>query len=714
MVQYNRNLINNKKLDLSNKLTGGSFFSDLHFGWKLIIIGLVVGAIKLFMLSFFKLKINGLVFPIIFGYLGYQLYTTLTFHMKEIGLSLTNNSNENSSKIIYIITNLKSIIYSLPLLIPKIPRIPTPTFNYQPFKGLRAGIQALKVPIVIDGESFRLSINFPKLEIPFMDPLAGICCVWEQMKKLLAVVEKAIEPPKKIVKKIFGSIKRLCNKVKKFIMNIVNKILGVVKAATKVPIGLLKGVLKFLDFINILAAGSVDGAISDINKVIDDLNEFGKVDDSKDDSKDDFSGGNINNKMCLKDIFYKIHLLDYEEKIDKQSDNIIEKLSIYQIYKIQNSQKEGLIKFVNKKKKKRFDRFMKKKILRYKLGQSKFNFEKKYSTPETNNMVNQMEQNIEDINKKTYEGYNLEDLKKQYIRVVNTDIKQYDKGNSIQYGGSIFSVFKDALNLVGKIKNLIKRIPREVNIVCKVVEVILAAIKKMTDFIGDIQKKIFSKIPEFMEKIKALINFVNDIAMWFTNVVIKKGIGIITAALDFVSKIGKALPAAISTVIFIPIQTIFQTIISFLKLPFKEFFFTIVDMLTNIPKFFDTVADGMRKICKIIQDAMDAALNVALGPALKAKKIAEAAWKAFKAATSFGGGGGSTIMFSGGLERILLKNNNELSSLIYTYENTPSHKRNDNYMDKLERLIKEKNKKIKKIHKLLIKYNKNKQLLIKN
>ena len=137
-------------------------------------------------------------------------------------------------------------------------------------------------------------------------------------------------------------------------------------------------------------------------------------------------------------------------------------------------------------------------------------------------------------------------------------------------------------------------------------------------------------------------------------------------------------------------------------------------MLTNIPKFFDTVADGMRKICKIIQDAMDAALNVALGPALKAKKIAEAAWKAFKAATSFGGGGGSTIMFSGGLERILLKNNNELSSLIYTYENTPSHKRNDNYMDKLERLIKEKNKKIKKIHKLLIKYNKNKQLLIKN
>jgi len=240
--------------------------------------------------------------------------------------------------------------------------------------------------------------------------------------------------------------------------------------------------------------------------------------------------------------------------------------------------------------------------------------------------------------------------------------------------------------------------------------VILAAIKKMTDFIGDIQKKIFSKIPEFMEKIKALINFVNDIAMWFTNVVIKKGIGIITAALDFVSKIGKALPAAISTVIFIPIQKIFQIIIAYLKLPFKEFFFTIVEMLTNIPNFFDTVADGMRKICKTIQDAMDTALDALLKPALEAKKIAEAAWKFAKSVF----GGGSSIMFSGGLERILLKNNNELSSLIYTYENIPSHKRNDNYMDKLERLIKEKNKKIKKIHKLLIKYNKNKQLLIKN
>ena len=113
-------------------------------------------------------------------------------------------------------------------------------------------------------------------------------------------------------------------------------------------------------------------------------------------------------------------------------------------------------------------------------------------------------------------------------------------------------------------------------------------------------------------------------------------------------------------------------------------------------------------ICKTIQAALQAGLDVILAPALVIKEGIEAIINALKF------WGGSSIMGSSGLERILLKNNNELSSLIYTYENVPSHKRNDNYMDKLEKLIKEKNKKIKKIHKLLIKYNKNKKLLIEN
>lgn len=711
MVQYNKNLINNRKIGLSNKLTGGSFFSDLHFGWKLIIIGLAIGVIKLCILSFFKLKINGLVFPIIFGYLGYQLYNTLSIHMKEIGLSLTNNNNKNSSKIGDIITNWKNIIYSLPLLVPKIPRIPVPTFNYQPFEGLRDGIQSLKVPIDIEGESFRLSINFPKLEIPFIDPLAGICCVWEKMEKLLAVVDKAIEPPKKIVHKIFGVIKKLCNFVKEvLIMRNIRVITKIVGIATYPVIGMFTVVLKFLDFIEAFDDDVMYLEKKAINKIIDKLNGF---------SSGDFVGGNINNnEICLKEIFYKIHLLDFEEKIDKKSDNIIRKLSIYQIYKIQNSEKEGLIKYVNKCKKNKFDKFMKKKILKYKLDSSKFNFEKKYNTPETNKMINEMKKTIEDIKKTTYEGYNLDDIRKYKNVINNKDTNKYNnwndqiRRNGIQYGGNPFSDMLDALNPIKIIKKAIAKIPRMANIICYIIEFILDKVKIMTDIIGKIQQLIFSKIPVFVNKIKALVKFVNDIAAWFTNVVIKKGIGIINAAIDLLNKIGDALPDWLSDAIFKPIKLIFEIIIAFLKLPFAEFFYAIVDILTNIPKFFKKVTDTVMGVCTTITEAMDDVLKAILEPFEILYKRAKAIYEEFKKMMGFGGG--SSIMVSSGLEKILFKNHNELTSLIYTYENLPSHKMNDNYMDKLEKLIKEKNKKIKKIHKLLIKYNKNKQLLIKN
>ena len=127
------------------------------------------------------------------------------------------------------------------------------------------------------------------------------------------------------------------------------------------------------------------------------------------------------------------------------------------------------------------------------------------------------------------------------------------------------------------------------NIICYIVQFILDKIKIITDIIGAIQKLIFSKIPVFIKKIKDLIVYINDIAKWFTNAVIKKGIGIIEAAIDLVSKIGKALPGGIGEHIFMPIKIIFKIIIAFLKLPFAEFFFGIVDILTNIPKFFNKI-----------------------------------------------------------------------------------------------------------------------------
>ena len=48
MVQYNKKIISNKNLNLnkSNKLIGGNFFSELHFGWQIVIIGLVIAIVK--------------------------------------------------------------------------------------------------------------------------------------------------------------------------------------------------------------------------------------------------------------------------------------------------------------------------------------------------------------------------------------------------------------------------------------------------------------------------------------------------------------------------------------------------------------------------------------------------------------------------------------------------------------------------------------------
>lgn len=730
MVQYNKNLINNKKLNKfhiitnkknvnnSTKLVGGNIFTNLPFIWKVIILLILLKLIMLFTDTFFKLKINGLVFPFIFGYLGYQLYNTLTVHMKEIGLSLTDENSKNSASITSIITNLVSIIQSLPLLIPKMPKIPNPTFNYQPFKGLREGIQYLRVPISIEGEEFRLSINFPKLEIPFMDPLAGICCVWEQMQKLLGYVEKAIEPPKKIVDKIFGAIRRACLYVKDvLIMRNIKRITQVVGIATYPPIGMFTIVLKFLEFIDSLG-GDVSTPINNINNIIDKLNSF---------RTGDFIGGNnyatinsknnINNYQedTLGDILYKIHLLDYEEKVNKKSDSIMTKLSIYQIYKIQNSKKQGLIRFINKHKTKQFKKFLKQKFIKYKKNGKKFNYEKKYQTQETNEMVETMKKTIENIKNSTYDGYNLDEIKKKYNTVISnsSNIDKYTNWRAhigkhgTQYGGGIFSDMIDALNIVKIIRNAIRKIPKTANIVCYIVQFVLDKIKIITDIIGAIQNLIFSKIPVFMQKIKDLIVYVNDIAKWFTNAVIKKGIGIIEAAIDLVTKIGQALPGGIGEHIFMPIKIIFKIIIAFLKLPFAEFFFAIVDILTNIPKFFNKIADAIMTICRAIQAAMQAVLDAILEPALAIYRAAKAAWEAFKRAlTSWGG---APSMYSSNLEKIFIKNKKELSMLIYTYEKLPPDKINDYYMKNLEKLIYNKNKKIQNIYKLITKYDKKKK-----
>ena len=157
-----------------------------------------------------------------------------------------------------------------------------------------------------------------------MNPL-GICCVWEQLKKLLELVEVAIQVPKNLVEKIFGGIKKVCTYIKEVvIMRMIRGILKIVGATTYPIIGMFMVIMKFLDFIDAFPGADVSGPKNDIQSIIDDLNDF---------INGDFIGGNNyfiinnnnknntnnknNNKLTLNDICYKINLLDYEEKIDK-------------------------------------------------------------------------------------------------------------------------------------------------------------------------------------------------------------------------------------------------------------------------------------------------------------------------------------------------------------------------------------------------------------
>ena len=99
---YKDNIKNNKeiyKIHKKNVLVGGNFFSDLSFGWQLLIIGICIIIINICIKLFFKLKINGIVFPIIFGFIGINIYTELNKHMKVLGISLVNSNNQNIGKI---------------------------------------------------------------------------------------------------------------------------------------------------------------------------------------------------------------------------------------------------------------------------------------------------------------------------------------------------------------------------------------------------------------------------------------------------------------------------------------------------------------------------------------------------------------------------------------------------------------------------------------
>ena len=59
--------------------------------------------------------------------------------------------------------------------------------------------------------------------------------------------------------------------------------------------------------------------------------------------------------------------------------NVVDKLSIYKIYKIQTTKKQGLIRFVNRYKKHKFSGFIKNRMHKFKQKMNRSSLKKQFS-----------------------------------------------------------------------------------------------------------------------------------------------------------------------------------------------------------------------------------------------------------------------------------------------------------------------------------------------
>lgn len=709
MVQYNKKIINNKTIYLiKNKHYGGNVvlntFWGLDYRIKIVIVLLIAVVVYTILYNFFRLKLNGVIFPIITGYIGYQIYASLMYHTKKLGISLKGNYKKKKSPIKKLIDDIMNILYSVPKIVPIIPKIPEPTFNYQPFKGLREGIRSLQYPYSFDGNNYKLQINFPKVEIPFFDPLAGICCVWEKLKKLIDIVKKAIKVPRDLVKKLFGGIKKVINGIKNNVIKpIINTIKQLIKKTAGVIVNMLYIPIGFLTAISKLpGANSVENEIKKLKDIIQQVQNpsFGGFGGGgKGASNTVYEENEINdyildyNGPCVFDPIYKGEIFDYEEiykqKVAKKK---IQKMHVFEMYKIQRKRKDNLIRYINAYKDYKFKKFA----------------ERQFNKRKQNDYKNKMNKNVYKphfiyYNTKLHGYSNDKELKE--ISDAYYEALKYNAHNekNVQYGGNPFSRLRKALGILKKIGGFFRDLPSKINIICVLVRTITDAIRSIGRKIDSIAKKIFGPIPGFIKKIGKLIGFVGKIVEWFISSIIAKGFRILEAAIELVFNLSLGnLPAAISTKIFAPIKAIFKAILIILKLPFISFFTTIVEILLDIPRFFNVIADGLDLICKIIDGIVRGILNVIKKPFEAMKRAAERAINALK---KFGGNN-LKLPYTSGLEKLLDKHNYELNIMIQKkLEIQYKNNIDKHYLNKLDNLINDKKKYIKKIKKLLLRHN---------
>ena len=690
----------------------------MDYRLKIVVVFLITIIVYTILSNFFRLKMNGLVFPITFGYFWYQIYVMLMYHTKKLGINFSTLSRRRRGPIRKILDDFLDIMYSIPKIVPVLPIIEEPTFNDQPFKGLREGIRTLKYPYRFKGENYKLTINFPKLEIPFFDPLAGICCVWEKLKKLIVIVEKAIQKPMKIVKKIFAQIKKLINFIKnKIIKPILNSIKGIVGSLIYPIIGLLYIPIGFLEFI--LAISNSNAIKEQRNKMLDIIKQLqgfanpglsgGSLYETY---KTPYEDNEINNTCIhyngkhINDPFYRIEILEHEEEYkEKITNNKIRKMSIFKMHNIQNKRPNGLPKYINAYKDAKFKKY----------AQARFD-QKKRNVYKTNVNTKGKSHNFLYYNNKihTYRYEEIPHLKKTYEKILSDNDYVKNKGidNYTQYGGGLGDKIRELsekVNFVKKIKKAINDIPKNANIICVLVKVVTNGIRSLGKQIERVAKEIFGPIPEIIKKIGKLIVFIYKVIEWFINSIIAKGIRIIQAAVELVFKLSLGnLPASISTKIFEPIKIMFKTLLSVLKLPFLIYFTTIVEILTDIPRFFNLIADILDTICKVLEFIIKGFLKAIIKPAEEAIKNLRKAIDAIKNAMKkmkFWGGSHS-ITYNSNLNKIFCKHNYELNIMLEKRHELQQNFINDKYylnkIYELDKLIKDKKLYIKKIKTLLL------------
>ena len=288
-------------------------------------------------------------------------------------------------------------------------------------------------------------------------------------------------------------------------------------------------------------------------------------------------------------------------------------------------------------------------------------------------------------------AHEVDQLKKDLDQTKYNNLHNNNNLDNIQKGGGL----GDELRKLSDLKNIFNNIDKNVNIVCVIVNTISNLIKKIGQKINDIANKILFGVPKGIKKFGQLISFIGKIIEWFIRTIIDKGVRIIEAAVELVFNLSLGnLPPAISTKIFKPIKAIFTILLTVLKLPFISFFTEIIAILTDIPRLFNTFADSLNTVCSTIRTILKNILNTLMAPV---KEVIEKLEAAVNFVTSLGGG---SIGY-------LDKHKYELQMMINKKSELLRNSNIDkNYLVKIEQLIKEKKDKIKKIEKLLVKYDK--------